>query len=61
MDKEFTVYMRWVAIELRKQGFKIKRTGINPNKPQFDTYIFDYTPEFKEALTRLTAQHHNKS
>lgn len=60
MCQEFTVYMKWVAIALRERGFKIKRTGINPNKPQFDTYIFDYTPAFQEALTKITETHHNK-
>ncbi len=31
--KEYTIYTRWVAYELRKRGFQIIRTDINPNKP----------------------------
>lgn len=52
--KEKVIFMPWIALQLRERGFKLLRTGINPNKPQFDTYIFEETPELLEALTSLT-------
>ena len=53
--KEKIIYMPWIAAKLREQGFKLLRTGINQKKPQFDTYIFEETPELLEALTRLSS------
>lgn len=50
MDKEFTVYSKRLALELRLQGFRILRTGINPNYPQFDTYIFENSHELQMAI-----------
>lgn len=49
------IYMPWVAAQLREQGFKLLKTGVNPHKPQYDTYIFEETPELLEALTKLTS------
>lgn len=51
---EKVIYMPWIAAALREQGFKLLRTGVNPRKPQFDTYVFEETPELLEALTKLT-------
>lgn len=51
---EYVIYTKWIALELRKQGFKIIRTGINENFPQYDTYIFEDTEELREAFERLT-------
>lgn len=52
--KEKVIYMPWIAAQLRELGFKLLRTGVNPHKPQFDTYVFEETPELLEALTKLT-------
>lgn len=52
--KEKVIYMPWVAAELRKQGFPIVRTEVNPSKPQFDCYIFEETPELLAAFTKIT-------
>lgn len=54
--EEKVIYMPWIATKLRERGFKILRTGVNPHKPQFDTYIFENTPELLQALTELTKQ-----
>ena len=51
---EKIVYMNWVACELRKQGFPIKRVEVNPHKPQFDCYVFDATKEMVQAFTQIT-------
>ena len=50
MDKEFTIYSKRLALELRLKGFKSLRTGINPNHPQFDTYIFENSHELQMAI-----------
>ena len=52
--KEKIIYMPWLAAELRRLGFRIIRTEVNPHRPQFDIYIFEETPELLEALTKLT-------
>ena len=54
MSKERIIYTKWLAIELRKQGFKILRTDINLNFPQFDTYIFEDSEALQNAITKLT-------
>ena len=51
---EKTIYSKWVAYELRKQGFPIVRVEINPNKPQFDCWVFEETAEMLKALTKLS-------
>lgn len=51
---EKVIYMPWVATELRKQGFPIIRVDVNPNKPQFDCYVFEETKELIEAFTKIT-------
>ena len=51
--KTFTVYTKKVAIQLREQGFRIVTTGINKNFPQYDTYIFRDTEEFRKALDKI--------
>ena len=50
MNKECTIYRKRLALELRLKGFKILRTGVNPNFPQFDTYIFEDSPELQMAI-----------
>lgn len=52
--KEKVIYTRRVAYELRKMGFPIVRVEINPNKPEFDCYVFEETQAFTAALTNLT-------
>ena len=53
---EYIVYMPYIATELRKEGFNIIRTEVNPHKPQFECYVFENTPEFIKAFTRITSQ-----
>lgn len=54
MTKEFTIYTKWLALALRKQGFRIIRTGINENFPQYDTYIFENSEDLQIAISQLT-------
>lgn len=53
MTKEYTIYTKWVAYELRKQGFRIIRTEINPNKPQFDCWVFEDCEDLHIAIRCL--------
>ena len=56
MTKEYIIYTKKIAYQLRKCGFKIIRTGINENYPQFNTYIFEDTEELRIALQKITKQ-----
>lgn len=61
MTKEYTIYTKWLAFALRKQGFKLIRTDINPNFPQFITYVFEDSLELHSAVKRLTAERKNNN
>lgn len=50
----YRVYTRWLAVELRKMGFKIIGTDINESHPQFDVWLFNDTKELHEAILKLT-------
>ena len=52
--KEKTIYTKRLAYALRCQGFEIIRVEINPNKPQFDCWVFEDTPAFRAAFIKLT-------
>ena len=54
--KEFIVYTRRIAYELRRQGFQIIRTEINPTHPQYECWVFELTSELKAAFERLVKQ-----
>lgn len=56
MDKEFIIYTKWLAYELRKQGFRIIRTEINPNFPQFDCWVFENCEDLQIAIRYLTSK-----
>lgn len=47
---EKVIYTRWLAIKLIKAGFPVVRVEQNPDKPQFDCWIFAETPEFKKSV-----------
>ena len=50
ITNEAIVYSRAVAYQLRLQGFKIIRVGVNPSCPQNECYYFNNTPELQQAL-----------
>ena len=54
MGKEFTVYTKWLAYALRKQGFRLIRTEVNPNFPQFDCWVFENNLDLQIAIRYLT-------
>ena len=53
MSEFYTIYTKRVAYQLREKGFKIVKTGINKQHPQYDTYIFKNSEEFQKALHEL--------
>ena len=52
--KEKVIYTKWLAYGLRKQGFKLLRTEINPNFPQFDCWVFEDNLDLQIAIRCLT-------
>ena len=54
VSNTFRVYTRWIAVELRRQGFKILETDINEYNPEFKVWIFEKTPEFVEAFSKIS-------
>jgi hypothetical protein len=54
--KFYTIYTKRLAYELRERGFKIEKTGVNWNHPQFDTYIFRNSDELQKAINEIVAK-----
>lgn len=50
----FRVYTRWIALELRKQGFRIIGTDINQYNPEFKVWIFEDNPKFLKAFRTVS-------
>lgn len=50
----YRVYTRWIALELRRLGFKIIGTDINEYNPEFKVWIFEDTPEFQLAFKQVS-------
>lgn len=55
MANERIIYSKRLALELRKQGFVLLRTGINENFPQYDTYIFQDDEKLQDAINAYSA------
>lgn len=51
--KEFRVYSRRIAVELKKRGFKIIRTDINELQPLFKVWVFEATDNFRIAFDEI--------
>ena len=54
MAKEKIIYSKWLAYELRKQGFRIIRTEINRNHPNLDCWVFEDNTDLQIAIGYLT-------
>jgi hypothetical protein len=52
--KEKIIYTRWLANALVKAGFPVVRVEENPNKPNFDCWVFAETPDFKLAYVNIS-------
>lgn len=60
MNKEYTIYSKWLAYALRQQGFRIIRTEINPNFPQFDCWVFENSVDLQLAIVCLSKDRKKK-
>ena len=56
-NKTYRIYSRWLALALRKQGFKIINTDINEYHPEYTVWIFENSPELQAAITQLNNTH----
>lgn len=56
MANETIIFSKWLAYELRKQGFKLLRTDVNRNYPQFDCWVFEDSKELQIAIRNLTSR-----
>lgn len=54
--REYTIYSKWLALALRKQGIRFIRAEINPHFPQFYCWVFEDTEKLQEAIRFLTTQ-----
>lgn len=54
MTKEYTIFSKWLAYELRKQGFRIIRTEINRNHPNLDCWVFENNVDLQIAISCIT-------
>lgn len=60
MTKEYTIYAKWLAYELRKQGFRIIRTDINPNFPHLICWVFEDSLDLQIAIRYLAEKRKSK-
>ena len=51
MNKEYTVYSKWVAHRLRQQGFRQIRVETNPRFPTFDCWVFEDCEDLRIAIS----------
>lgn len=51
--KLFRVYTRRIALELRKRGFRIVKTEINENFPQYNVYLFEDSEELRKSFLEV--------
>ena len=56
-NNEFTIYAKWLAYELRKEGFRLIRTDINRNYPQYIVWVFEDSEDLQIAISYLTRKH----
>lgn len=52
--REYIIYSKWLAYELRVKGFNLIRTDINKNYPQYNVWVFEETEAFLAAIEELT-------
>lgn len=60
MSEFYVIYTKRLAYQLREKGFKIVKTGINKNHPQYDTYTFKNSEELQNAIHEIVSQNKKK-
>ena len=53
----YRIYTRWLAVELRKLGFKIVGTDVNEYHPEFTVWLFEDSEELQAAIPSLNKAH----
>lgn len=53
MQKNKIIYSLRVNLALIEAGFMPINVMPNPKFPKYDCWIFEYTPEFEEALNKV--------
>jgi hypothetical protein len=56
-ENMYKIYTRWLAVGLRKAGFKIIGTDVNEYHPEFTVWLFENTDELRECIKKLSAEH----
>lgn len=51
--REKVIYTRWIANKLVEAGFPVVRVEANPNKPEFDCWVFEDSADFKLAYANI--------
>lgn len=49
------IYSRKMAMYLRNKGFELVDMGVNPNRPDFSTFIFEDSPELRKEMFEYSA------
>lgn len=52
--KLYVIYSLRVAAELCHQGFRVVKTEPNRDKPWLYVYLFEDTPQLRQALKEVT-------
>lgn len=60
MKNTYRIYTKWLAVALRREGFKIVGKDVNERVPELDVYIFEDSKELQEAIPRLNAARQKK-
>lgn len=54
--KIFRVYTRWLAAQLRAQGFELLGIDKDYKYPKYDNFLFEDCPELRTAIEKLTSK-----
>jgi len=55
-NQTYRIYTRWLAVELRKLGFKIIATDINEYHPEYTVWVFENNQKLQAAISKLTKE-----
>ena len=53
-NQTYRIYTRWLAVELRKLGFKIISTDVNKYHPEYTVWVFENSQKLQAAISKLT-------
>lgn len=61
MSNTCRIYTKWLAVALRREGYKIIGKDVNERIPELDVWIFEDAKGLQEAIPRLTEEHRKKA